>query len=962
MGNNQNTPAARSNRPNGAGNLESFVSQIKNIDLDNASLDSLTDSLKEIFGCEAVTLFTYDSSNKELFSSNFRSQSAEEIRFKISMNDLIGYAAANGKPLNINDVHSNEELKQHHLDLSYGDSWDKKFGFISRSMMLIPLPHKSKLVGVMEIVNKADGNSFSEADFIRAKAIALVMGLALVKLEARNNNHHKIAHENNDLKEALDKLTQAILSVKSSDEIFLEINKHLVALFQASEVIIFAIHPQKNILYSKIDSNGFTEEIQLPINHSSIAGFVASESRLLNIKNVNDPEELNNHHPDLQFKDGWNKTDDLKTQSLLTIPLVHSNQTIGVWQLARKNDEPGFSSLDESNASAIAENLALAFQNIEKVEELKPSKFSYLISNGFLTKDELTLINKKSQETGSDVEDLLVKELYLRSIDVGKSLEHFYYIPYTGFDDSTVSPDLSDFEFEVDTLRKQSWVPLKNDDTGMVILVNDPTNTNTIEKIKQVFPDKTIDFRVGLKMDITEYINGFYKTEEIKDIPETEEKQNILETVNLAEDNTLELVIDEEYQAKAPENQVISPGSSNAFFDEMLSIAIRQGVTDIHIEPGKEGKNLLIRLRKDGACRVFEEVSSSIQTDIISHIKKLAQLDASINQIPQNGKFIWPLESNKYELSVVVFPTIGNLEDAMLRISQIGKPVPRFIPITQMEFSDPNLDKIMSRIHATKGMILVTGLEGAGKTTSLHAFLGHLNTPEKKIVTAESPVDIVQNGLRQIQINDEIGLNYTFALETFLLGNPDIIMIGETLDPATMKLSVEAARERLIFSSLPAKSSVDAIRKIREMNIDSNQFADSFLFIMAQKLVPSLCGSCKEDYHPSQEEFDMLEKFYGSSNFADLGFQYNNNLTLKKAVGCKQCIFTGYSGEIALQEVLERTPELNRLIAQKASIDEIHNQALEDGMITLNQDGIYKIINGDCDFKKIQEAFLPGRY
>ena len=131
---------------------------------------------------------------------------------------------------------------------------------------------------------------------------------------------------------------------------------------------------------------------------------------------------------------------------------------------------------------------------------------------------------------------------------------------------------------------------------------------------------------------------------------------------------------------------------------------------------------------------------------------------------------------------------------------------------------------------------------------------------------------------------------------------------------------------------------------------------------MAQKLVPSLCDACKEDYHPSQEEFDMLEKFYGNNNFADLGFQYNDNLTLKKAVGCKQCIFTGYSGEIALQEVLERTPELNRLVAQKASMEEIHNQALKDGMITLNQDGIYKIMNGDCDFKKIQEAFLPGRY
>ncbi len=953
MGNNQNTPATRNNRPNGAGNLESFVSKVKSIDIDHASLDTLTDSLKDIFDCETATLFTYDSSQKELYSSSFRSQSAEEIRFKISANDLVGYVAANGKPLNISDVHSSEELNSHHTGLSYDDSWDKILAFNSRSMMLIPLPHKNKLVGVMQIVNKNEGDLFLEADYIRAKAIALVMGLALVKLKERNNSDQITAHQTNHQEDALQKIAQAILTVKSSDEIFFKIKNLLMPLFQASEAIIFAIHPEKNILYSRIDSNGFTEEIQLPVNHSSIAGFVATESRLLNIKDVNDPDELQGHHHALQFNEGWSRSINLNSQSLLTVPLVHSNKTIGVLQLVGKNNEEGFSTLDENNSSAIAENLALALYNIEKVDEVKPSKFSYLIANGFLTEDELTLINKKSQETGSDVEDLLVKELYLRSMDVGKSLENFYYIPYTGYDESAVNPDFGSYEIDIETMRKQTWVPLKSDDAGMVVLINDPTDKSAIETIKQVFPQTNIDFRVGLKMDINEYINGFYKPEENSTIPETE---------NLAEDNTLELVIDEEYQTKPPEHQVIKPASSNEFFDEMLSIAIRQGVTDIHIEPGMEGKNLLIRLRKDGACRVFEEVTSSIQTDIIDHIKSLAKLDTSVNQIPQNGKFIWPLESNKYELSVVVFPTIGNLEDAMLRVSQIGKPVPRFIPITQMEFSDPNLDKIMSRIHATKGMILVTGLEGAGKTTSMHAFLGHLNTPEKKIVTAESPVDIVQNGLRQIQINDEIGLNYAFALETFLLGNPDIIMIGETLDPATMKLSIEAARERLIFSSMQAKSAVDAVRKIREMNIDSNQFADAFLFIMAQKLVPSLCGSCKEDYHPSQEEFDMLEKFYGSGSFADLGFQYNNNLTLKKAVGCKQCIFTGYSGEIALQEVLERTPELNRLIAQKASIEEIHNQALEDGMITLNQDGIYKIINGDCDFKKIQEAFLPGRF
>lgn len=784
MGNAEKTPAMKNTPPNGVGNLESFVSQIKNIDLNNASQNSLTNSLKSIFSCESATLLNYDDNQKELYSRNYRSRSTDEIRFQVSVNNLAGFVATTRKPVNISDVHSKEELAKHHRDLAYDDSWDDENGFKARSIILIPLPHKNKLVGVMEIVNKTDGTPFLEVDFIRAKAIALVMGLALVKLKERS-------HDN-------------------------------------EETVI----------------------------------------------QTNAPDE-----------------------------------------------------------------------------EKKPTKFSYLIANGFLTDDELTLINKKSQESGIDVEDLLIKEHFLRPLDVGKSLETFYYIPYEGFDESTRKPDLEHYEINTATLHNQHWVPLKNGAPGMVILVNDPTDKNVIETIKQTFPGKKTEFRVGLKMDIQEYITGFYKVEE---------SQNISETEILAEDKILELVI-EEQKTQASENQIVTPDSNNKLFDEMLSNAVKQGVTDIHIEPGMEGKNLLIRLRKEGACRVYEEVPSNMQKEIINHIKTLAGLDLSVNQLPQNGKFIWSLEADKYELSVVVFPTIGNLEDAMLRVSQIGKPVPRFIPITQMEFSDPNLDKIMSRIHASKGMVLVTGPEGTGKTTTLHAFLGHLNTPEKKIVTAESPVDIVQSGLRQIQTNQEIGLNYSFALETFLLGNPDIIMIGEIADAETLKLCNEAAKERLVFSSFQAKSTMDAIRIMREMNLDSNQFAETFLLIMAQKLVPSLCSACKEDYHPSQEEFEMLEKFYGSNNFSDLGFQYNDNLTLKKAVGCKQCIFTGYSGKIVLQEVLERTHELNRLIAEKAPLEEIQSQALKDGMVTLNQDGIYKIMNGDCDFKKIQEAFLPGR-
>ena len=951
--NNFNAPAIENGKSNGKGEFDSFASQVRNIDINNTSLDSLTESLKKIFDCEATALFVYDHSQKKLSTQIIQSQEQSEICIDISENNLVGYVAATGKPLNIHNVHSQEELGKFHQDLKYDDSIDGYLKVKTRSAMLIPLPHKNRLVGVMEIINKNDGNPFPETAFIKAKAISLVIGLALVKIGKREDKNGGSSKDAIDREKRLNDLSQTISNIENSDKIFSDLQHSLMDAFDATSILFFAVDRKKNEVFSKSNWNEFKQTIQFPIGYSSVAGFVAANNQLLNIKDVNDSNELKRYHQNLQFNKLLGIKSGFKITSLLTVPLSHSNGLLGVLQFVNKKNGQSFNALDEKHALIIAKSLAQAFHDLKFFTEPKPTKFSYLLNNGYLTEDELAQVISKSRDTHSEVETLLIKDLYLRSLDVGKSFESFYNIPYTGYDESIVLPNLEGFDIDYKTLRDQFWVPLKNDDSGMVVLVNDPSDKDKIEKIKKIFPQQNIEIRVGLKMDIQKYINTFHEGEEVSES---------IATKVLPGDDKLELTIVEELKTLDTEDQNPSADSSGQLFDEIIAIAIKQGVTDIHIEPGMDGKNLLVRLRKEGACRIFEEIPANFQKDIISHIKKLAHLDPSVNKLPQNGKFIWSLGPNKYELDVVVFPTIGDLEDAMLRVSQIGKSVPSFKSMTEMEFSDPNLDKIMSRIHTAKGLILVTGPEGTGKTTSLHALLSHLNTPDKKIVTAENPVDIVQNGLRQLQMNEENGLNYSLALETFLLGNPDIIMVGEIDNDASLNLCIQAAKQRLIFTSLKAKSTMDAIRKMREMNIDPNQLSHAFVLIMAQKLVSSLCSHCKEDYHPSQDEFDMLEQFYGDKNYSDLEFQYNENLTLKKAVGCKQCIFTGYSGQIALHEVLERTPELNRLIAENAPMEEIHNQALQDGMITLNQDGIYKIMNGDCDFKKIQEAFLPGRF
>jgi type II secretory ATPase GspE/PulE/Tfp pilus assembly ATPase PilB-like protein len=252
------------------------------------------------------------------------------------------------------------------------------------------------------------------------------------------------------------------------------------------------------------------------------------------------------------------------------------------------------------------------------------------------------------------------------------------------------------------------------------------------------------------------------------------------------------------------------------------------------------------------------------------------------------------------------------------------------------------------------GIILVVGPTGSGKTTTLHSCLGYINTPKKKIWTAEDPVEITQEGLRQVQMQSKIGLDFARAMRSFLRGDPDVIMVGEMRDVETCAIGIEASLTgHLVFSTLHTNSAPETVTRLIDMGMNPINFADAVLMILAQRLVKTLCKQCKEDYHPTREEFDMLVSEYGEQWFPRLGIEYNEDLVLKRPVGCEKCRQSGYSGRTGLHEVMEGTAEMKRLIMKKALVEEIREQAIEDGMTTLKQDGIYKIFKGDCDLKQV---------
>ncbi|MCM8536582.1 MAG: GspE/PulE family protein, partial [Lentisphaeraceae bacterium] len=263
---------------------------------------------------------------------------------------------------------------------------------------------------------------------------------------------------------------------------------------------------------------------------------------------------------------------------------------------------------------------------------------------------------------------------------------------------------------------------------------------------------------------------------------------------------------------------------------------------------------------------------------------------------------------------------------------------------------------IKDMIAHPHGIVLVVGPTGSGKTTTLHAILAVLNTEERKILTAEDPVEITQNGLQQVQVLPKAGLTFAAALRSFLRCDPDVILIGEMRDEETAGSGIEASLTgHLVFSTLHTNSAPETIIRLLDIGLDPMNFADALVGIVAQRLIRTLCGKCKQAYKPDQEEIDKLVHFYGAEYMGDLGLDMDN-LELYKPTGCDKCGHTGYRGRMGIHEVLNGTAAMKKLVAKSAPVPEIRDQAIKDNMRTLQQDGIAKIFAGHTDLVQVRRV------
>ncbi|MDD2729752.1 GspE/PulE family protein [Malikia sp.] len=422
-----------------------------------------------------------------------------------------------------------------------------------------------------------------------------------------------------------------------------------------------------------------------------------------------------------------------------------------------------------------------------------------------------------------------------------------------------------------------------------------------------------------------------------------------------------------------PESDVVSESDNTLvrLINSLIAEAITQKASDIHIETQPAPRKVRIRFRLDGELRRYLEIESRFRYAMIARIKIMAGMDISEHRKPQDGKIDFSrFGGSKTELRVVTVPTCGGLEDVVLRLLAGSRPM----PVDSIGLSPCDLVDLRRMVLKPYGLILVCGPTGSGKTTTLHSLISDINTEDRKIWTAEDPIEITQDGLRQVQMNPRIGWSFAAAMRTFLRADPDVIMIGEMRDEETARIAIEASLTgHLVLSTLHTNSAPESIARLLEIGLDPFNFSDSLLAILAQRLVRRLCQQCVETRPARADEIEALAHQYlegeshGDREIAQLIARWRTDhgrpdasgarqLQTHVRHGCEACEQRGYKGRLGIYELMLSDDAIRHHIRRRASAGEVRQSALAAGMHTLRQDGIEKVVAGLTDLAEVIAA------
>ncbi len=548
-----------------------------------------------------------------------------------------------------------------------------------------------------------------------------------------------------------------------------------------------------------------------------------------------------------------------------------------------------------------------------------------LVSAGKLQATGLERALRVHNETGEALSTVLTKLGLVSESDLAVALAKALDLPLVAADDFPAAPLLED-KLSLRFLRQARVVPIEMDDEEVALAMADPLDSYAVDAVRLAagIPAKR---RVATPSDIEAALERLYGGSR-------DRMHDISEDAGAAGDAEADVERLRDLASEAPVIRLV-----NLLIDR----AVEQRASDIHIEPF-EGR-LRVRYRVDGVLREIDAPPDRLAQAIVSRIKIMARLNIAERRLPQDGRIKVAVRGKEFDLRVATTPSMHG-ESVVMRILDRDGAV---LDFAALGFEQDTLAAYLTALERPHGILLVTGPTGSGKTTTLYTSLIRLNSPERKILTVEDPVEYQLEGVLQVQVKPEIGLTFARALRSFLRHDPDIMMIGEIRDLETAQIAVQAALTgHLVLSTLHTNDATGAVARLMDMGVPDYLLTSTVNGVAAQRLVRRLCPDCREAYEPTAE---LLARLQASGETTQ---------TLYRPIGCRRCKDSGYSGRAALLEILVMDDDFRRLILKRADVRDLEQAAIERGMRTLYQDGLHKAAKGITSIDEVLRVTWGG--
>ncbi|MEN3004388.1 ATPase, T2SS/T4P/T4SS family [Dehalobacterium formicoaceticum] len=564
------------------------------------------------------------------------------------------------------------------------------------------------------------------------------------------------------------------------------------------------------------------------------------------------------------------------------------------------------------------------------MDRTKKKLGDWLIEAGMITDRNLQEALNIQKRTGERLGTILVNQGFTTEHDIMQVLARQLNVDAIKLGSVVLLPNVTKLVPEA-LIKQQRVVPVKKEGNKLFVAMPDPLNLVVLDDL-HLATGLTIVPMIAMEQDIDGAIKKLFGFQDLVN-------QAILEFEIQPQANLVAFDLDEPpgaYGVEAPTVRIVN---------SIIKQAVQDRASDIHIEPRAE--QLLIRFRIDGVLKDILALPKQSHASVVSRIKIMGDMDIAEKRIPLDGRIQVKIAQQDVDLRVSTLPTIFG-EKVVIRILDKSGVI---VTLDKLGLSPDILPIYRQMVQRSYGMIIITGPTGSGKTTTLYSTISEINAPEKNIVTIEDPVEYVLEGINQIRVNDKAGLNFANGLRAILRQDPDILLIGEIRDGETAGIAVRAATTgHLVLTTLHTNDAAGALPRLIDMGIEPFLVASTVIGVMAQRLVRLICPLCKEAYELAEHAVER--KF--------MGIGPDQGVTLYRGSGCPQCSFTGYRGRIAIQELLPVRETQQQLILARSPVNEIAQSAIEDGMLSLTQDGIQKALLGLTTIDEVMRVATTG--